>query len=348
MASIYEARNGRWTAQVNLGGKRQSKAFDTKTEARRWARHLETQIDAGAKTKPPSMITFGELVEEHIATISETKEVSRTKINALANICRIIGRRPAADLDTTAFRDFVKKRRNSTTAPSPATIGMDLTYIHTILLHGGALADVDTTKALGSLKAARTILVAADAIGRPQERTRRPTDAELCALRDFWAMRRRGIPMWTLTQFAAATAMRLGEILRIRWDDIDFEKRTVIIRDRKHPRAKKGNDQTVPLLNGPLVIDGNIVDPITLINSMPREAAEVFPFNSSTVSTMFTRAVKSCGIADLRFHDLRHDGVSRLFEAGYPIEQVAMVSGHKDWNMLRRYTQLSPEALHRD
>jgi len=51
-------------------------------------------------------------------------------------------------------------------------------------------------------------------------------------------------------------------------------------------------------------------------------------------------------IEDLHFHDLRHEGTSRLFEAGFSIEQVSLVTGHKDWKMLRRYTHLKPEALH--
>jgi site-specific recombinase XerD len=51
-------------------------------------------------------------------------------------------------------------------------------------------------------------------------------------------------------------------------------------------------------------------------------------------------------IIDLHFHDLRHEGTSRLFEAGFSIEQVALVTGHKDWKMLRRYTHLKPEGLH--
>ena len=51
-------------------------------------------------------------------------------------------------------------------------------------------------------------------------------------------------------------------------------------------------------------------------------------------------------IEDLHFHDLRHEGTSRLFEAGFSSEQVLLVTGHKDWKMLRRYTHLKPEALH--
>ncbi|MBL4821255.1 MAG: tyrosine-type recombinase/integrase, partial [Gammaproteobacteria bacterium] len=52
-------------------------------------------------------------------------------------------------------------------------------------------------------------------------------------------------------------------------------------------------------------------------------------------------------IEDLHFHDLRHEATSRLFEAGLTIERVALVTGHKDWKMLRRYTHLKPEDLHK-
>jgi len=51
------------------------------------------------------------------------------------------------------------------------------------------------------------------------------------------------------------------------------------------------------------------------------------------------------GIEELHFHDLRHEGTSRLFEAGFDIPKVALVTGHKDWRMLRRYTNLRPEHL---
>ena len=57
--------------------------------------------------------------------------------------------------------------------------------------------------------------------------------------------------------------------------------------------------------------------------------------------------MRACGIADLHFHDLRHEGVSRLFEKGYAIEQVSLVSGHRSWSSLKRYTNLRPDSLHR-
>jgi integrase len=72
----------------------------------------------------------------------------------------------------------------------------------------------------------------------------------------------------------------------------------------------------------------------------------IFPFNHKSISTRFTRTCQELEIEDLHFHDLRHEGTSRLFEAGFAIHQVALVTGHKDWKMLRRYTHLRPEALH--
>lgn len=77
------------------------------------------------------------------------------------------------------------------------------------------------------------------------------------------------------------------------------------------------------------------------------EAGRIFPVTEGTISTIFPRACKKLGIEDLRLHDLRHEGVSRLFEQGYTIEQVALVSGHRDWKMLARYLHLKAKDLHR-
>ena len=56
------------------------------------------------------------------------------------------------------------------------------------------------------------------------------------------------------------------------------------------------------------------------------------------MSKYFREGCSALGIPDLHIHDLRHEGTSRLFEAGLPIQEVALVTGHKDWRHLRRYT----------
>ncbi|SFM11335.1 tyrosine-type recombinase/integrase [Shimia aestuarii] len=343
MASIYRSRD-KWTAQVNLDGKRRSRTFSHKRDAERWARQEEAHQDTtGTVTAAIADLRLNDVIEAYLDEFGD--QASRSKLGTIRHISELIGRTPLPDLTSARIREFAKMRRAE--GAGPATIGQDLTYIHTILKMGGAVLDVDTDTALGAYTKARAILNASGAVGRPKERDRRPSDGELVALRNHWAQRRRVVPMWDLTRFAIATAMRLSEITRIKWDDLDVEGRMIWIRDRKHPRAKIGNDQNVPLLLGPVVIDGETVDPLELVLAQRREAPEIFPHDPRTVSTTFTRGVASCGIDDLRFHDLRHDGVSRLFEAGYQIEQVSLVSGHQDWAQLRRYTQIKPESLHR-
>lgn len=160
----------------------------------------------------------------------------------------------------------------------------------------------------------------------------------------FEANPRQTIPMGRVIRFAIATAMRQEEIFRVTWDYYAARTKMLTIRDRKDPREKVGNDQRIPLLK----VSG--YDPIEMIEAQgpPRSNRDlrIFPFNHRSAGTAFTRACKELGIVDLHFHDLRHEGTSRLFEAGFQIPQVALVTGHKDWKMLRRYTHLRPESLH--
>ena len=148
--------------------------------------------------------------------------------------------------------------------------------------------------------------------------------------------------MARIVKFAIATAMRQSEICSIEWSDIDERKRTVLVRDRKDPRNKDGNDQRVPL------VDLAGYDAWALLaeqRAFRPTKGRVFPYNPRSIGTAFRRACQELEIEDLHFHDLRHEGTSRLFEAGLQIEQVALVTGHKDWKMLKRYTHLSADMI---
>jgi integrase len=83
-----------------------------------------------------------------------------------------------------------------------------------------------------------------------------------------------------------------------------------------------------------------------IVQSRPRDDELIFPIHPQTLSKYFTEACKTLGIPDLHLHDFRHEGTSALFESGIPIEKVALVTGHKSWVNLRRYTNLKPESLH--
>lgn len=151
--------------------------------------------------------------------------------------------------------------------------------------------------------------------------------------------------MTRIVQFAIATAMRLDEICRAGWSDLDIDFRMLLIRDRKDPRNKAGNDQRIPLFAATGFDAWALV--MAQAKHLGRAKGPIFHCNARSVGTAFRRACIDADVKDLHFHDLRHEGTSRLFEIGLSIEQVALVTGHKDWKMLRRYTHIRPEALHR-
>ncbi len=103
------------------------------------------------------------------------------------------------------------------------------------------------------------------------------------------------------------------------------------VRDMKNPGEKIGNDVLCNLPPEALR---------KVINSMQKRCEEIFPYSGDTIGTNFTRACQLLDIVDLHLHDLRHDGISRLFEIGGNIPQVAAVSGHRSWSSLKRYTHL--------
>lgn len=114
------------------------------------------------------------------------------------------------------------------------------------------------------------------------------------------------------------------------WFFVDEAHSRLLVKDMKHPGQKSGNDVWVDLPPEALAI----------IKSMPKTADRIFPYSTDAISAAFTRACQFLKIADLHFHDLRHDGVSRLFEMGQDIPHVALVSGHRSWQSLQRYTQI--------
>ena len=234
-------------------------------------------------------------------------------------------------------------RDRAAAGAGPVTISMDIGAIRLVMSHAAAVHGVPVK--IEPIDLARIALKRLGLVGKSNERDRRPTDEELETLfAHFDANERLTIPMSRIIRFAIATAMRQEEICRVTWSDYNARTKMLTIRDRKDPREKKGNDQRIPLL----AVSG--FDAVGLIEEQrvirANEDDRIFPYFHKSAGTSFTRACRDLQIQDLHFHDLRHEGTSRLFEAGFEIQQVALVTGHKDWKMLRRYTHLKPEALH--
>lgn len=345
MATFVNLPSGSWRAIIRRKGRYISETFKLREDARRWATAQERTIDNGGapkKTYIAEKTSLGHLIDLHIQDMADArKRIGRTKLEALLHLHRTIGETPYARIDRQFIIDFGRERARG--GAGPVTVGMYVGWIKLVFAHASAVHEIDTQ--LEPIEKGRLALKHLGLIGKSQERDRRPTQEELERLfaafdNNPWQRN----PMTRIIQFAIGTAMRQDEICRITWSDLDVRARTVIIRDRKDPRDKYGNDQRVPL------VDITGYDPLGLIEAQRaiRTNADnrIFPYTSTAISAAFTRTAAKLKIDDLHFHDMRHEATSRLFEAGLKLEQVALITGHKDWKMLRRYTHIKATSVH--
>lgn len=138
--------------------------------------------------------------------------------------------------------------------------------------------------------------------------------------------------IYSIIVLALATAMRQGEILSLRWEHINFKTRVAHL-----PATKNGTKRDVPL-------SPKAREALSRLNPIP--SGRVFSYSSNGIKSTWRFMLKRLGIADLHFHDLRHEAISRLFELGtLDMMEIAAISGHKSLSMLKRYTHLRANLL---
>lgn len=326
MATIVK-RGDSWRAQIRkAGAKTLSATFSKKVLAEKWVRETELAIETGQFNREDP--DFGSLVQRYIDEILPMKPMQRTHVATMRTLRRKVAGTLVSKVDPAWMLDFAKGMDCA-----PSTRAQYFIFLGLVLRTADTFWDVRPN--WEDWKRGRAALLDYGLIGRSGERNRRVTDEDVAEILDNM---RSGLPMDDLIAFAISSAMRLSEVTRARWEDVDHQKKTLLIRDRKHPSKKRGNHQVIPLLG----------DAYPIVKRQIVQDGLIFPFDGNSISAAFHRATVRAGIPDMRWHDLRHEGISRLFEAGYRIEEVALVSGHSSWNMLKRYTHLSPESLHRE
>lgn len=330
MASIIKTASGSYRVLIRRKGiKALCKTFPTRKEADRWARQAEADLDAGRAATKPGGATVGDAIGAYRKLRDGGKRPISGSSNEhymLAHLDTDLGDTQVAALTPQRLATFAKRRHED--GAGPYTVNMEVSKLGTVLKYASISLHATWGDPVGS---ARPLLEHMGLIGPGQSRDRRPTPEELKAVREKAEPLLRDI-----IDFAIATCMRRGEIARVQWRDLDTDKRLITIRDRKHPRQKAGNHETIPLLG----------DALVTIERQSRDDDRIFPVSPEWISDAFLLACRVAGVVNLHLHDLRHHGISLLFEQGYTIEQVALVSGHRSWSQLRRYTNLRPEMLH--
>jgi len=322
-----------YRAQIRIKAKgkvvlRETQTFDRRQAATAWMARRETELRQpgalqriqNADNDPPLRQAIDRYEKEN------ERAIGRTKTQVLRSIKTYDISDKRCSKITSA--DIVEFAKSIPTSPSTR---------QNYLSHLGAIFAI-ARPAWGyplDQQAIKDAFVVAKRLGiirKGGERDRRPTPDELNKLMDHFVSvesRRIGVlPMTRIVPFAIFSTRRQEEIVTIRWED--FDKDRILVRDMKHPGDKTGNNVWCDLTP----------EAVAYIKAMPKVDDRIFPFSTDAVSASFTRACKVLGIDDLHFHDLRHDGVSRLFEMGKTIPQAASVSGHRSWQNLKRYTHL--------
>ncbi len=328
MASII-VRDGRYRALVRKAGITRCATFDTKAAARRWADTIERQAEElkSCGLMRPGTTTVGDVIDRYVREQYARKPWGRSKTADLHRLKRDLGTRKVAELTSRDLTEYFQDRNNQ--GAGGVVVSAQVGYIIAVLDVARSHWHLDVP--VQAARDARKALASVGMVAKSKRRDRRVTDAELELVIKEIEKKATTLPVRDVLQFCVASAMRIGEACRLQWIDLDESKRTIMIRDRKHPQDKLGNDQEVPLLKA------TGFDAFSIAIRQPRKGSRIFPINSKTMGTYVTRACRKLGLDDLSLHDLRHEGISRLFDAGYRIEQVALVSGHRDWAMLRRY-----------
>lgn len=324
MATITR-RNSGWYVQVRRKGfPARNRTFETKGEGQRWAREQERRLDFCSPdpvVQPSSLaMTLGDVILRYRDLVTPRKrsadsEHLRLGKMARASICLVA-------VSKLSPHHGAEYRDHRLLKAKPSTVRRELSLFRVAL----EVARKEWGVALGRNPF--------DDVSRPvahdgRERRLNPSDvrrleAGLATFRNLYVA-----PLiWLLVE----TGLRRGEALALEWSRIDLDGRVALI-----PNTKNGRPRTIPLTDGA----------IDLLTRLPRTGALVFPISAVALRQGWQRLLARTGIVDLRLHDLRHEAISRFAEMGLNMPELALISGHRDYRMLQRYTHLRPSDLAR-
>jgi integrase len=334
MAKPQKLPSGKWRVQIRKNGVYRNKSFSTRKAAVAWESEMVRQLDQISSSGyiHPTGMTLAHLIDLYLDS-NVGRKSSQNKTYHIGKISEWLGHHLLVNLSPMVLRDFVDMREAA--GVQGATIANELGYLRTVLKWGKDVRHIDTHPEYVS--AARSALTSRGLSPTSAERDRVPSPAELERLYHYFRQSSTAIPMETIIRFALASAMRRGEIMRVTAEMMDIEKRTVTMR-RKDPHRKDDNIQTIPIPAAAWEI--------LLERRKLHPTGRLFPYDPQAVTNRFVDACRRLGIHDLRFHDLRHAATAALFRAGLDIPRVAMITGHRSWEHLKRYTNLDAADVH--
>lgn len=321
MAAIRR-RGKYWQAQVRKKGfPARSATFDTKVEAREWANDVERDMRRGRfrDSRPTERTTLGEAVTAFAEERAAREPNAWREQNRAVRISKYpLGQYAVANVRGREIADYIDQREAE--GRSANTIRLDLALIGRMFEIARKEWDWPVEHPVRDVRKPSV----------PRGRERRLNEGEEKKLLEASRPQFRAVIHWALE-----TAMRREEIATLRWSHVDTLGRTAHL-----PKTKNGDARTVPLSRRALAI----------LRVIPRRQDRlVFGMSPNAITLAMRRATAAAGIEELRFHDLRHEAVSRLFErTNLDAMQISRISGHRTMQMLSRYAHLRAGDLARE
>ena len=327
MAYIQRRKTGKgwlYTCFVRRAGhKALIKSFDTKLGAKKWARGIERKLDTGdfSDYSEASKLTLGDLLKRYRAENKHRlKKDWKNEEYKIGYILKdTISDTNCLRLSTRHLSEFRERRLMSVTG---STFNKDLSFISSVIQ--SAINDWGIyfpSNPCRSMKREK----------ESKPRTRVLEDNEQTELLEACALVN-NIYLKPMVQFSIETAIRQGELLKIRYGNINFRNRTLLLTD-----TKNGEDRTIPLSEKAFLI----------LQSQPRQFdGRVFPLTRNQVKHFWKQALKKTNTKGLRWHDLRRHACTLMFEKGLNVPEVQLISGHLDPKvLLNTYVKLDPAKL---
>lgn len=322
MASFRQHGNG-WQGRIRRRGYPDiTKTFETKADAEKWARALESEIDKGqfVNVNEAQRTTLGDLIKRYLAEVTPSmKGAVEDTIRLKAIMRKPIVRWSMANLSAARIAAYRDERLKEVSA---GTVIRELAYLSAIINHARKEWEINVPNPVQMVRKPPS----------PQARARVLTDSEVLKL--LQALEPTGRRShWTkpAVELALATAMRRGELLSLRWENVDLQGRTAFLSD-----TKNGESRTVPLSTAA----------VQVLAELPRHiSGVVIPVKYFTLDAAFKRGVRRSGLDGVRFHDLRRTAITHLAERLPNLIELAAVSGHKSLMVLKTYYRPSATEL---
>lgn len=348
MPTIVKTPSGTWKAVIRKAGfPSVIKTFRLKRDAEDWARRSEDEMVRGlfVQRGPSERLTFETAMRRYLAEVTPTKRpfTQMGELRRSVPLIAFFGKYSLAAVTAELVAQYRDKRlagedrKGKDGEPVPRAA-------NTVRIELALLGHLFTTaiKEWGLGLGYNPVLNVRRPAPGPGRNRRLDADEES---RLFAAVDKHSNPMlgW-IVRIAVETGMRSSEIVTLRRSQVDMARRVVRLIETKNTLPR-----TVPLTVGAThLFEQALAHPVRPIDTdlvffgEPGKDGQRRPYNFNKVWLDIKRSV---GCSDFRFHDLRHEAVSRFVEAGLSDQEVAAISGHKSMQMLKRYTHLRAEDL---